>query len=334
MINPRCVTPSILQPFSSQFPALENAPFPPPSHTRGPAQGKCPRAGAGAGARGTARAGSGPFRGDLPADGGGAVGSHCPIGLTPKPGHRSGCRRALCRAGVVASTMVLVMQLPGQQPRSAVLASAANPWPGVGSLVGKLRHGLGGKPLGGWGEQGWDIGTADPAVCCSGALLLWVTPLGAAGAMGQRVVPRGCGCLRAADASVTARVWLLWSRPKAAGRMDGATGAVLGARAKPPPRGTTRAGQGEAGRRRWQPSPTPATEAAQGARAERGGSCPGSHGSPGAENTSGAGGGCHSAGPGATAGGVHSPAPRCAGTGPWHGAVGVACGGGAGTKGS
>lgn len=54
MINPCCVNRSVLQPFSSQFPALENAPLPTTSHARGPiptvAQGKSPRAGqAGAG---------------------------------------------------------------------------------------------------------------------------------------------------------------------------------------------------------------------------------------------------------------------------------------------
>lgn len=74
----------------------------------------------------------------------------------------------LRRAGVVASTTVLVVQLPGQQPRSAVLASAANPWPGAGSLLGKLRHRWG-KPLFSWRERGWDVGIPDPAaaLCCS-----------------------------------------------------------------------------------------------------------------------------------------------------------------------
>lgn len=97
----------------------------------------------------------------------------------PKSGRRSECRRVLQRAGVVASTTVLVMQLPGQQPRSAVLASAANPWPGAGSLLGKLRHGWG-KPLVGWGERGWDAGVPDPAAapCCSGMPPLWVSPPG------------------------------------------------------------------------------------------------------------------------------------------------------------
>lgn len=106
MINPRCVNRSILQPFSSWFPALENASLPLTSHTCGPRGGSVAELGEnpcgqdrqeqGTWARGTAAGRIWPSRGfsvpahfwgDLPADGSGAVGRRHPTslpGLTPQ----------------------------------------------------------------------------------------------------------------------------------------------------------------------------------------------------------------------------------------------------------
>ena len=101
MINPRCVNRSVLQPFSSRFPALENAPLPPTSHARGPRGGSVAELGENPRGQGRQEQGSwawgtaagrifsvpAQFWGDLPADGSEAVGRRRPTslaGLTPQ----------------------------------------------------------------------------------------------------------------------------------------------------------------------------------------------------------------------------------------------------------